>query len=111
MFKNLTSFAYKRNTKEAIGFYIGYLVLIFILAYLIGASVGVVSPSFNSQYGFQMGNIVAIITTLMLSFLILSKKRLLNNFSYLLLALLSGVLAVYGGGLLGLIPTAYLSTK
>ena len=32
MFKNLTNFAYQRNTKEAIGFCLAYLVLIMIVS-------------------------------------------------------------------------------
>ena len=111
MFKNLTDFSYKRTRKEALGFYLSYLLLIIIVGGLIGALAGLVIGEGSFEIGLRFGNIVAILTVLGLSFAILKKKNLLNNFGYILLALVSGILAFLGGGLLGLIPAAYLTTK
>jgi hypothetical protein len=61
--------------------------------------------------GLIIGNIVAIVVSLGVSFLILKEKNLLGNFSFVLLAFFSGVLAIFLGGLGGLIPAAYLTTK
>jgi ABC-type uncharacterized transport system permease subunit len=44
-----------------------------------------------------------------LSFVILNYKKSLSP-SNVILALLAGILAMLGGGLLGLIPVAYLTT-
>ncbi|MFA5840078.1 MAG: hypothetical protein WC890_05410 [Candidatus Margulisiibacteriota bacterium] len=110
MFKNLGDLAYKRVGWEILGFYLAYLGLIILLAILIGAiggSMGVI----DAGGGIQLGTIVAVISCLVLSFLLIQKKNALGNFPYILLAILSGILAVIGGGLLGLIPIAYLSSR
>ena len=111
MFKNLTDFAYKRNRKEALGFYLGYLILIVVVGALAVGLFGLASGQQNFELGLRIGNIIGILSSLGLSFAVLSKKGLMNNFGLLLLALLSGLLAFIGGGLLGLIPAAYLTTK
>lgn len=111
MFRNLTDFSYKRSLKEAIGFYLGYLLLIVLASMILGGVSGLVLGDRSTEVGFRIGNLVAVITVLTLSFVILSKKDLLANFGMILVALLSGILAFFGGALLGLIPTAYLSTK
>lgn len=111
LFKNLTDFSYKRTGKQALGFYLAYFVLIVIVGALIGglASLSIGDASIN--LGVRYGNILAILVTVGLSFLILNKKNLLDHFGYILLALLSGLLAFLGGALLGLIPVAYFTTK
>lgn len=111
MFKNLINYAYKRNLKEAVGFYIAYLILIVILASLVGAMVGAITRVNNYSLEFKLGQIIAALFSLILSFLILYKKKLLNNFLYIILAILSGLLAYLGGGIFGLIPAAYLSSR
>lgn len=111
MFKNLTDLSYKRNTKEAIGFYLAYLLLVAIAAMIAGGGLGIATGNNTFDYGYKVGNVVAIVSCLLLSFVILNKKNLLSNFGFVLVALLSGVVAMFGGGLLGLIPTAYLSTR
>ena len=111
MFKNLTDFAYKRSGKEALGFYLGYLILIVVVGALAGGLFGLASGQENFELGLRIGNIIGILASLGLSFAVLSKKGLMNNFGLLLLALLSGLLAFIGGGLLGLIPASYLTTK
>ncbi|MCH7640638.1 hypothetical protein IID22_00345 [Patescibacteria group bacterium] len=76
-----------------------------------GVLAGLALGEASYEIGFRYGNILAILVTLGLSFTILSKKNLLSSFGYILLALFSGILAFLGGGLLGLIPVAYLTTK
>src|SRR3990172_1890459 len=86
MFKNLTDFTYKRNRKEAIGFYIAYFILIVLLGGLSGGIVGLIINQQDSYaVGFRVGNIVLIP--------------------------LSGLLAYFGGALLGLIFVTYLTTR
>lgn len=111
MFKNLTDFSYKRSKKEAVGFYLGYLVVIVLVAGLLGGVIGLAFGDKGVEAGLRFGNIIAIVVSLGLSFAILSKKKLMSNFGLILVALASGVFAFFGGGLLGLIPAAYLSTK
>lgn len=106
MFSKLTDYSYKRNTKEAVGFYIAYLLLVTLLSALAGALFGG-----DFQSGWQLGTKVAVIVSTLLSFILLFKRKLIGNFGYILLAILAGILAYFGGGLLGLIPAAYISTK
>ncbi|MCA9371525.1 hypothetical protein KC726_01370 [Candidatus Woesebacteria bacterium] len=61
--------------------------------------------------GVKIGTNVAVIGSLALSFAVLQKRNLLGDFKYILLGLLAGVLAFLGGGLFGLIPVAYMTTK
>ncbi len=112
MFKDLLNFSYKRSAKEAIGFYIEYLVIVMLGAMIVVAILGLATGNENNfEFGFRIGNILAIITTLSLSFLILKSRNLLGNFFYIILLLLSGLLAYFGGGILGLIPVSFLSTR
>lgn len=117
MFKNLGNLGYQRNWKEAIGFYIVYFVAMVVVAAILGAMVAAIflpasaGRSGGFAMGVRLGLVMAIIATLVLSFSILAKKNLLHNFGFILLALLAGLLAVAGGGLLGLIPVAYLTTR
>ena len=111
MFGNLTDFAYKRSGKEAFGFYLAYLVLIIVSAGLLGGVIGLVMGEEGIAVGMRVGNLIAVFMCLAVSFVLLSKKKLTGNFGLILLALLSGVLAFLGGGILGLIPAAYITTK
>jgi hypothetical protein len=111
MFNNLTDFGYQRSTKEAIGFYIAYLFLIIILGLILAFGLGSIMQKDAYNFGLIIGNVVAIVVSLGVSFLILKEKKLLGNSGFILLAILSGVLATILGGLGGLIPAAYLTTK
>lgn len=105
-----------RTPFQALGFYIAY----FLLALIIGALFGAVSGALLSQdqsatvsftAGQKGGLVVAILFPPLISFMILKSKKLLNNFFYIIIALLSGVLGVFGGAFLGLIPAAFLTTR
>jgi hypothetical protein len=111
MFKNLLNFSYKRSGVEAVGFYLAYFLLILLVAFLFGGLCGVIFPDHAAVIGYRIGVVLAVCLCLYLSFLILVKKSLLNHYGYLLLAILSGILAVFGGGILGLIPVAFLTTR
>ena len=106
MFKNLFVFEKERNVKEAFGFYLAYLLLIILLGALLG---GFLANGFEE--GVAIGSYSAIGFCLVLSFTVLFKKNQQNNFGLVLVAFLSGPGAFLLGGLLGLVPTAYLTTK
>lgn len=114
MFNNLTDLSYKRNFKEAFGFYISYLIFILVLAALFAIVLGIATRQTEEvvahDFGFGVGVVVATSACLILSSLILRKKNLFK-FPYILLVLLSGALAAVAGAVFGLIPVAYLSTK
>ena len=111
MFKKLTNFHYQRNTKEAVGFYFAYLLLILITGVVISGGFNIIFKPINFALGVRIGAMTAFVMSLSLSFLILKDKKLLKNFNCILLALVSGLLALFIGGLGGLIIPAYLTTK
>jgi hypothetical protein len=111
MFNNLFDFGYRRSTKEAVGFYIAYLVLAIVAAMLLGGLVGMLGEEDTAyELGVKIGSIVAIVASVVLSFLIIRAKRL-YSFGMILLGIVSGVLALLTGGLGGFIPVAYLTTR
>ena len=108
MFKDLFVLEKDRTAKEAFGFYLGYFVLILLVSFVIGyigGSIGLMDYD-SAYFSGWMGS---IIFCFVLSFGILFKKKMLKS-GFVLMAIFSGILAVLGGGLLGLIPTAYLTT-
>lgn len=117
MFTKLTDFGYKRSGKEAFGFYIAYLLFGIVLGALAGALYASVTLDASSGFqdgvaaGQRVGGVIAILFPLVLAFLVVTKRNLTKDFLSILLAILSGILGLFGGGLLGLIPVAYLTTK
>jgi hypothetical protein len=112
MFKELTNFGYQRSAKEAFGFYIAYLSSIMFFCGILGTIVEItVKNSIAYLIGLKIGIIIAVIVSIGLSFFILKEKKLFGNFGFILLALLSGLLALKIGGMGGLIPVAYLTSK
>ncbi len=119
MFKNLANFAFERNWKEAIVFYLVYLVGILILLFMVGATAGgilqIVGVQTTYDQGFDIGkragNIAAIILCALLAVVILKKKGLHLHPLYILIAVLTALLALVAGALGGLVPCAYLTTR
>ncbi len=115
MFKNLTNFSYKRNWKEAVGFYLAFFLVGVIVGAIAGALVGIQSgaKTFDEGYtaGLGAGAVVTIVYSLAIAFTVLIQRKLHANFGYIVLALFSGLLAAVGGGLLGLIIPAFMTTR
>jgi hypothetical protein len=110
MFRNLTDFKYKRSIWEAVGFYLAYFLLAMVVSVMISGILGPFSNSKPSEFGTAIGISIGAISSFLLSILIIREKKLWKNFLYLLLAFATGILSLYGGGLLGLIFPSYLST-
>ncbi|KKR76758.1 MAG: hypothetical protein UU21_C0004G0025 [Candidatus Levybacteria bacterium GW2011_GWA2_40_8] len=111
MFSKLMDFGYKRTPIQALGFYIAYLVLTVAISILAAGVLGTTLNNNGFSFGSSIGNIIAVIVVLVVSYMVTSSKGFLKDFKYVLLLALSGLLALFGGALLGLIPTAYLTTK
>jgi heme A synthase len=116
MFNKLTNFAYTRKPKEALGFYLAYLLLVLIVGGLLGGISGMLLPSqtdttVSFDAGLKVGTLVAVIISVGLAFTVLAQKKLLDNFGFILLAIIAGFLALVAGALGGLIPVAYLTTQ
>jgi hypothetical protein len=109
MFKDIFTLSTQRTASQAFGFYIAYLVMLILVCGIAGGIAGVLTGGgFNT--GVKIGQIIAIIACPVLGFLVL-KSRGAFSFGNVLIALLAGILAALGGGLLGLIPVSFLTTK
>jgi amino acid permease len=111
MFNKLTDFGYNRTGKEAFGFYIAYLLFVILAGAVVGGLLGSLIPDAAYQNGFKVGTYVSVITALVLSYLILDRKKLAKDYTSILLILAAGLLGMFGGSLFGLIIPAYLTTK
>ncbi len=115
MFKKLTDFSYKRNWKEAVGFYLAYFLVGLILSGIAGGLSSISSETITFSEGFDagmgIGAMVAVVYSLIISFIVLIQKKLYKNFWYVILALSSGLLAILGGLLLGLMISAFMTTR
>lgn len=95
-------------------FYIAYLVLaLFIgaISGLLGVLITGASADEAASAGFRFGQVSGVIYILILSFLVLRAKGMLNNFGYIILILLSGVISFFGGAMLGLFLAVFLTTQ
>lgn len=111
MFERLTEFSHKRSTREAVGFYLAYLLMIMVVNLIIESLFGGIRPIYYGDREFLRISIAVCITaSLALSFFIITQKKLETDFGYVLLSLASGLLATFGGGLLGLLIPAFLTT-
>lgn len=111
MFKHLTNLKYKRKGWEPLGFYLAYLLLVLLVTAIAGGIVGSFNRPDTFWAGVRVGTIVAVVFCLTLSYLVASAKKLTKGYGNLVLILLSGILAMWGGGLLGLIIPAYFTSK
>jgi len=113
MFSHLTDFGYKRSSKEAIGFYCAYFLLFVLIAAVLGGLSSVLGGSEKDilDRATQMGIVTVTIGMPVLTFIVVSKKGLTKDFLSVLLIVVSGLLAMFAGALLGLLPAAYLTTK
>jgi hypothetical protein len=117
MFTQLTNFSYKRNKKEAFGFYLAYFFLALIIGACTGAMLNVTSTPMTFQEGFDAGmnsSVLSIVTMLyvaIISVLVLVKRGLQHKFLYIVLVGIACFLSIFGGALLGLIIPAVMTTK
>jgi hypothetical protein len=78
---------------------------------LLGGVAGMLASDNSLNLGVTIGSIISVISCTGLSFMILNKKGVMGNLVNIVLALLSGVAALFLGGLAGLIIPAYFTTK
>jgi hypothetical protein len=110
MFKRLSDFGYTRTFREAVGFYLAYLLLLIIAGAVAAYLFGGVNTFNNFYAGVDIGSVVAVIGSIIITYLVFQKKKSVGSFSSLLLSLLAGVLAMTGGAVLGLLIPAVITT-
>lgn len=106
MFNKLLDFKYKRDSKQAVGFYLSFLLLNLVIGGVFGGLFG-----HDISTGAAYGLWGAIITQAVIGTLLLMNRNRYKNLMYIILVLLSLLLTKFGGALFGLIPLAYLTTK
>lgn len=115
MFYGLTTFKLKRTPVQGVGFYFAYLVLVALAGGVVGGVLGAFTPLENFENAFQTGTRygagVAAIFVIALGTIILKAKKRFNDLKSIGFVLLSALLILLGGAVLGLIPIAYLTTK
>lgn len=113
MFSHLTDFSYQRSGVQAVGFYIAYFIVFILIAALLGGFSSLLGGSEAQavERATQLGIVTVTIGTPIITFLVASKKKLTHQFPVVLLIVVSGILAMFAGALLGLLPAAYLTTK
>ena len=108
--KNLSNFSIKRSGKEAFIFYLAYLVLGFLIAFLVGATIGLVYPEFTDYMAAVLGRLIATIYFIIIYFAIYIKKGM-DSFKYLIIGIIAAIITLFIGFIITLILPAYLTTK
>lgn len=111
IFQKMLDFSSQRNAKEALLLYLAYLVFVVLCSAIVGMLFGLLAGG-SPQATVTAGAFTSSVVTFTLAILFLDKKKLAEtNFMYLILALTTPFLAFFGGGLIGLVPVAYLATR
>lgn len=108
LFQHLLNFGYQRRGLEILGFYIAYLISSIIISGAVGSLVAAifgVEARDNSRADVVAASIVVLVVT----FLIIKKKRL-SGLLYTFLPLGSAILCQFLSPVLALLVPAYLSS-
>ena len=109
MFDKVFELNFCRTPIQAIGFYITHFIFAFCIGISIAIIVARILPNFSWDSGVTFGTIFASIYVFIIGIKIVSLKKLSS--SYYFLVIFSASLAIFGGALLGLIPTAFMTTR
>jgi ABC-type enterobactin transport system permease subunit len=108
MFEQLEDLGKVRSRKQAFGFYIAYLLMYMFLGAVSGIAVAVVFGSSDTALISKLSAIGSTIVTALICFVMVRRKGL--GFGFWLVSILACGLTIFGGGLLGLLIPAYMTT-
>lgn len=114
MFGNLKNFAFVRNKKQALGFYIVYnLLTVFILAILAVFLLLFVDTEVLLEFTSTFAKILASGITLLLGGLVMHARDFDKPYKYIYIVwvLIAGALTAYIGAVFGLVLIAMLTTR
>ena len=111
MFAEIMNFSYQRTSKQAVGWYLMYLVIGVVSGFAIGQVAGMAGATLEDamRIGLRTGQVWAILYHVPLAVLLLWHRA--KDASSIMLALAAIVLSVLLGGVGGLIPLAILSRR
>ncbi len=110
MIKNLTNLGMERNWKEAIVFYIAYLLLGILIGAMVGGIVGILYPDRVLELAEKAGLIAGAIYVLVLYFTIYIKKEM-ESFLFILLGIITFAITLLLGAIFSLIIVAFFTTR
>lgn len=113
MFSQLANYRLKRNTLQAIGFYIVYSLLGLLICAVAGVVMGsLFTSSFQTRFslGINVGAAVAAIYFFALYAVLCTQKKL-TSFTYILLGVIGCIITFFSGIFVGFIFVAILATK
>lgn len=111
MFRNLFTYSYTRTPLQAVGFYIAHVLLTVLFGLVTTMVLITITGNSSEQFIIRIAVALSILSSLFVSFTVIEKKKKMKQTSYVIIALASGVLALLGGSIFGMLPAAYLSTK
>ena len=106
----LSDLSLKRNWKQAIVFYLAYLLLSFLVGALAGAIAGIINPDNVIELASKAGTIVGSIYCLVLYFSVYIKKKM-SSFPFILMGAVAFLVSLFLGTILSLIFVAILTTR
>jgi TIR domain-containing protein len=111
MFQEIMNFSYQRTTKQAVGWYLMYLLISVVLGFTVEEIASAAAPSTTeaASIGLIAEQLAAISYHIALGVLLMWHRA--KSASSVLLVLASIVLAILVGGLGGLIPLAALTRR
>lgn len=114
MLSQFSDFCLKRSGWQALGFYVVYLIALAIgggaLSFFLAPFSNATTDAEAFEYGAMIGSRFAMVMVPLLTYMVIKAKGYAADFGYLVVVALSLVLAILAGGLLGLIPVAYITT-
>lgn len=113
MFKKLTDLSFQRNWKQAIAFYVVMLFTLFVVASVLGVLSAIIIGGSEGEMlviSKKAGLLTSFVFSTGLAVLIVAKKSLEGVLDYFCV-LLTALLSVLIGGIVSIIPVAYLTTR
>jgi len=98
-----------RTAGEALLFYLIFLLVVVVLSAMVGGLGALLGAAFSTV--LLLGNLLAVLFCVGLGVAMLRGKGHLGEPGYWGLIVLAGLLALFVGGFLGLVPLAFFSTR
>ena len=114
MFSHLTDFGYQRSKKQALGFYLTYVLGLLLLSGIAGfwsviVQQAITHAAADYQQSANVGMIIAAIGSAAITYAVIARKNL--KASYLAVVLLAGISGGLLGAFVGVLFAAVVSTK
>ncbi len=110
MFKQLTAFGAKRSAAQALGFYLAYCLLAACIGGFAAELLSMAGVIEGFDDSIRVGAWIAIPFSMGIGLAVAFKKRRASQFAVILSFPVIGVLALFGGALLGLLIPAFFTT-